>query len=150
MTGNALSLVTGIIAAGLYGNIGISCVICSASDWGTDIEILQRLSISTLWKSGLTALISCPERVDISFIIGSAIPQILTITGLIAAVAIMQFTYTFPLFLRFGYDVITDAMVADEAYTPGKGTRGRVDNWSQWSRWKRVCYERNSSLVLLT
>ena len=50
----------------------------------------------------------------------------------------MQFTYTFPPILRFGYDVITDAMAADAPYVPGQGARGRVDTWSQWSRWKRV------------
>jgi len=73
----------------------------------------------------------------LSFIVASAIPQVQTITGLIAAVAIMQFTYTFPPILRFGYDVITDAMAADAPYVPGQGTRGRVDTWNQWSRWKR-------------
>ena len=73
-----------------------------------------------------------------AFVIGSAIPQIQTIVGLIAAVAIMQFTYTFPPLLRLGYDVITDAMAADAPYVPGQGARGRVDTWSQWSRWKRV------------
>jgi len=73
-----------------------------------------------------------------AFIIGSAIPQVQTITGLIAAIAIMQFTYTFPFMLRLGYDVITDAMEVDGAYVPGKGTAGRVDNWNQWSRWRRV------------
>lgn len=50
----------------------------------------------------------------------------------------MQFTYTFPPFLRFGYDVITDAMAADAPYVPGNGATGRVDTWRQWSRWKRV------------
>ena len=70
--------------------------------------------------------------------VASAIPQIQTITGLIAAVAIMQFTYTFPPVLRLGYDVITDAMAADAPYVQGQGARGRVDTWKQWSRWKRV------------
>ena len=70
--------------------------------------------------------------------IGSAIPQVGTIVSLVAAVAIMQFTYTFPPILRFGYDVITDAMAADAPYVPGQGSRGRVDTWKQWSRWKRV------------
>ena len=50
----------------------------------------------------------------------------------------MQFTYSFPPIMRFGYDVITDAMAADEPYVPGSGSRGRVDTWRQWSRWKRV------------
>lgn len=74
----------------------------------------------------------------IAFVIGSAIPQVQTIIGLIASIAIMQFTYTFPPLLRFGYDVMTDAMVADQPFLPGKGVSGRVDGWHQWSRWKRV------------
>ena len=73
-----------------------------------------------------------------AFVVGAAIPQIQTIVGLIASVAILQFTYTFPPILRFGYDVITDAMAADAPYVPGQGARGRVDTWRQWSRWKRV------------
>jgi hypothetical protein len=77
-------------------------------------------------------------KINKAFVIGSAIPQIQTIVGLIAAVAIMQFTYTFPPIMRFGYDVITDAMAADAPYVPGQGARGRVDTWRDWSRWKRV------------
>ena len=42
-------------------------------------------------------------------------------------VGAMQFTYTFPPLLRFGYDVIKDAMAADALYVPGQGARGRVD-----------------------
>lgn len=60
------------------------------------------------------------------------------ITGLIAAIAIMeycipfssifwQFTYTFPLLLRLDYDVITDAVGSDELYSAGKGTSCRID-----------------------
>jgi hypothetical protein len=79
----------------------------------------------------------CIRILSLAFVIGSAIPQIQTIFGLIAALAIMQFTYTFPPILRFGYDVITDAMAADAPYVPGQGARGRVDTWNQWSRWKR-------------
>ncbi|KAG6910870.1 hypothetical protein DXG01_007187 [Tephrocybe rancida] len=121
-TGNALSLVTGIIAAGLYGNIGIKVVYINiVEDWLNGPRLLSRKG-RIVWST---------------FIIGAAIPQIQTITGLIAAIAIMQFSYTFPLFLRVGYDVITDAMMADEPYTPGRGASGRVDTWRQWSRWKR-------------
>lgn len=72
--------------------------------------------------------------------IGSAIPQVQTITGLIAAVAIMQFTYTFPFILRFGYDVITDAMMEDHLHIAGSGTVARIDTWRDWSRWRRVSW----------
>ena len=83
-----------------------------------------------------------------AFVIGSAIPQIQTIVGLIAALAIMQFTYTFPPILRLGYDVITDAMAADAPYVPGQGASGRVDNWNQWSRWKRVSSAMSESYLI--
>lgn len=73
-----------------------------------------------------------------AFIVGAAIPQIQSITGLIAAVAIMQFTYSFPPLLRVGYDVITDAMAADKKFTPGSGASGRIDTWKDRSRWMRV------------
>lgn len=76
-----------------------------------------------------------------AFVIGSAIPQIQTISALIASVAIMQFSYTFPFLLRAAYDVITDAMIADKTYVPGQGTSGRIDTWSDWSRWRRVSSE---------
>jgi hypothetical protein len=73
-----------------------------------------------------------------AFVVGSAIPQVQTITGIIAAAAIMQFTYTFPPLLWFGYQVRADAMIEDKAYSPGDGSKGRIDTWRHWSRWKRV------------
>lgn len=73
----------------------------------------------------------------IAFVIGSAIPQVQSIIGLIASIAIMQFTYTFPPLLRLGYDIITDAMTGDAPFLPGKGASGRIDGWHQWSRWRR-------------
>ena len=73
-----------------------------------------------------------------AFIIGSAIPQVQAISGLVAAVGTMQFTYTFPPLLWFGYQVVTDAMIEDKEYSPGNGSTGRKDTWKEWSRWKRV------------
>jgi hypothetical protein len=129
--GNVLSLITGIIAAGLYGNIGIKIVYINIiEDWLRGPPLLSAKG-RIIW----IALVSIYW--SLSFVIGAAIPQIQTIVGLIGAVAILQFTYTFPPLLRLGYDVITDAMAADAPYVPGKGASGRADTWSQWSRWKR-------------
>jgi hypothetical protein len=85
-----------------------------------------------------------------AFIIGSAIPQIQTINGLIGAIGVMQFTYTFPPLLRFGYDVISDAMVADKPYDVKEGCYRRIDSWNQWSRWKRasVVIHRNCCVLM--
>ncbi|KAF8636277.1 hypothetical protein AX17_003668 [Amanita inopinata Kibby_2008] len=129
--GNVLSLVTGIIAAGLYGNIGIKVIYINiVEDWFHGPRLMSG-------KGRIVWTFMVLLYWAIAFIIGSAIPQIQTITGLIAAVAIMQFTYTFPPFLLFGYQVIRDAMSEDAPYHPSRGTSGRVDTWRDWSRWKR-------------
>ena len=73
-----------------------------------------------------------------AFTICSAVPQIQTIGGFISAVSVMQFTFTFPPLLLLGYQVMTDAMTEDKAFSPGNGSKGRIDTWKEWSRWKRV------------
>jgi hypothetical protein len=50
----------------------------------------------------------------------------------------MQFSYTFPPFLLFGYSVITDGASEDHPHIPGTGAKGRIDTWRNWSRWRRV------------
>ena len=56
----------------------------------------------------------------------------------IAAVAVAQFSYTFPPLFMLGYHVMTDAASEDHSHIPGSGIRGRIDTWRDWSRWKRV------------
>ncbi|KNZ72606.1 N amino acid transport system protein [Termitomyces sp. J132] len=124
---NALSLVTGLIAAGLYGNIEV-IYINIVEGWLNGPHLLSRTG-RLVW----TLVVYW----SLAFVIGSAIPQIQTISALIAAIAIMQFSYSFPLLLRVTYDVMTDAMVADKEYVPGLGTSGRIDTWRHWSRWRR-------------
>ncbi|CAK5283068.1 unnamed protein product [Mycena citricolor] len=127
--GNVMSLVTGIIAGGLYGNIGIK-----GASSGPSLS----------WLTGHWVG-ACSEDIGqqipyplLAFVIGSAIPQIQTINGLVGAIGIMQFTYTFPPLLRLGYDVLSDAMAGDKPYDPDSGTGyHRVDTWRQWSRWRR-------------
>jgi hypothetical protein len=48
----------------------------------------------------------------LAFVIGAAIPQIQTISGLIAAVCIMQFSYTFPPLFLFMFLVRRDTLLA--------------------------------------
>lgn len=65
----------------------------------------------------------------LAFIVGSAIPQVQTISGLVAAICIMQFTYTFPPLLWAGFHMRLDAAVND----PG-------DSWASLSRWRRALF----------
>lgn len=129
--GNVLALITGIIAGGLYGNIGIKVAYVNiVEDWFKGPSLLSRKG-HFIWSIMVVIYWA------LAYIIGSAIPQVENISSLIAAVCIMQFSYTFPPALRLGYDVITDAMSEDAVYVPGNGTVGRIDTWKDSSRWKR-------------
>jgi len=129
--GNVLALITGIIAAGLYGNIGIKVAYINiVEDWFKGPSLLSR-------KGHVIWIIMVIVYWALAYIVGSAVPQVENISSLIAAICIMQFSYTFPPILRFGYDVITDAMSEDSTYIPGNGVTGRVDTWQDRSRWTR-------------
>lgn len=52
---------------------------------------------------------------SLAFIVGSAIPQVQTISGLIAAVCIMQFTYTFPPIMVVGFLTVRDGFMGGDA-----------------------------------
>lgn len=129
--GNILALISGIIAAGLYGNIGIKVAYVNIiEDWFHGPPLLSR-------KGHMIWAIMVVVYWALAYIVGSAVPQVENISSLIAAICIMQFSYTFPPALRLGYDVITDAMSEDAVYMPGHGTAGRIDTWKDSSRWRR-------------
>ncbi|KAF8313416.1 oligopeptide transporter protein [Clavulina sp. PMI_390] len=130
--GNVLALITGIIAAGLYGNIGLKVIYINIVEGWFKGPRLMSPKGRLLWTPLVFVYWS------LAFIVGSAIPQVQNISGLIASVAIMQFTYTFPPAMRCAYDIMTDAMIADGPYVPGSfSTSHRIDSWRDWSRWKR-------------
>jgi polyferredoxin len=73
----------------------------------------------------------------VAFLVGSAVPQFTNISSLVAAVCIMQFTYTFPTLLYFGLTIKEDAIHPDETFDPATGAVRRIDSWKDLSRWKR-------------
>jgi amino acid permease len=129
--GNILALITGIIAAVLYGNIGIKVAYVNiVEDWFRGPPLMSKRG-HLIWS------IMVIVYWGLAFVVGSAVPQLEYVSSFIAAVCIMQFSYTFPPILRFGYDVLVDAMAEDAVFVPGQGTSGRVDTWADNSRWKR-------------
>ncbi|KAF8663982.1 hypothetical protein AX16_000833 [Volvariella volvacea WC 439] len=130
--GNILALVTGIIAAAtsLPSEVIYINVVEERFEGPPLLSTRGRLT----WSVLVTTYCS------LAFVIGSAIPKIASIVGLIAAIAIMQCTYTFSPLFRFGYDVSIDAMSGDVEFVPGQGTKNRIDSWREWSRWKRSLF----------
>lgn len=140
---NALNLVSALIAAVLYGNIGIKVIyqnIIQDMLGGPDLTTKKG---KTLW------IFLVPLYYSAAFIIASAVPQFTNISSLVAAVCIMQFTYTFPTILYFGLKVQEHAMHPEEKFDPVTGTVNRVDSWRDWSRWKRGLFSRSIIMKLV-
>ncbi|KAF9265882.1 hypothetical protein L218DRAFT_1018756 [Marasmius fiardii PR-910] len=128
--GNIIGLITGIIAAGLYGNIGIKVAYYQIVEgWFNGPPFMSRKG-KLLWPFVVILYWA------LAFVIASAIPQVQTISGLIAAICIMQFTYTFPPLIWLGYQVRINAEGLSKDYSEGD-TSDPGDTYFTWSRWKR-------------
>lgn len=135
-TGNALtycnvaSIITAIVAAAIYGNVGIKVSYINIVE-----DICRGPSVYSRGGRVVWLVWSCLFWA-LAFIIGAAIPQINSLSGLISAIAIVNFSYTFPFMFLWNWLVQADAMKADGEWAPGSGNV-RVDRWTQWSRLSR-------------
>lgn len=131
---NIMYITTGLIAAVLYGNIGIKV---------TYIEVFQEIFNAPPLTSKRGKIYWCtlvPIYWAIAFVVCAAIPQFSYVSGLIGALCILQFTYTFPAMLAFGFQIQKDAMLPDqESFDPVTKTYSYVDKgWGRWVRGYKV------------
>lgn len=127
---NMLAILSGTIAAALYGNVGLKVVYVNTVE-----ALFKGPALNSRKGKWIWAVISVVYWA-LAFVIASSIPQVQTISGLIAAIAIMNFSYSFPFMLALIFYIKRDAMVGDTAYAPGVAAQ-RQDTWSHWSRWQR-------------
>ncbi|KAK0280145.1 hypothetical protein LTR35_008296 [Friedmanniomyces endolithicus] len=128
--GNVFNLISTIIAGGLYGNIGLKILYVNFIENFLKGPPLLSARGRYCWSALVIAFWW------VGFIIGAAIPQVQTLSGMVGAVTNMQFTYSFPTGFTFLYLVQLDATAEDGAYVPGSESK-RIDTWRQGSRWKR-------------
>ncbi|CAI7632362.1 unnamed protein product [Penicillium glandicola] len=127
--GNAISFITGVIAALLYGNIGIKVFYSVVL---RDIFHLPELTSRTgkwLWVG------IAPAYWALAWVVAAAIPQISNLASFVGAACILQFSYTFPPMLLVGFNVQNDAILPEEGFNPITGQAQRVDNGIK--RWIR-------------
>lgn len=118
---NAFGLTSSLIAALLYGNVGIKVVYNNLL-----MELLKFPSLGT--RAGKLAwVVVVPFYWAIAFILAAAIPQVTNLSGFIAALCILQFSYTFPPFLHFGFQIQKDAIQSGEGFDPATGQTIRHD-----------------------
>ncbi|KAH9905586.1 transmembrane amino acid transporter protein-domain-containing protein [Xylariomycetidae sp. FL2044] len=127
---NILSIITGLIAAVLYSNIGLKVVYVEVFH-----ELLRFPPLTTRTGKVWWAVL-IPVYWAVAFVIGAAVPQFSYVTGLVGAFFILSFTYTFPAWLAIGFWIKKDAMVeGEESFDPATNTYNYVDHG--WKRWRR-------------
>ncbi|KAL4064659.1 transmembrane amino acid transporter protein-domain-containing protein [Scleroderma yunnanense] len=129
---NAISLTAGLIAAALYGNIGVKVIYNNVL-----VELFGAPPL-TIRNGKYMFAILVVVYWALAFIIGSSIPQFSNITALIAAVCIFQFSYTFPPFMVLGYVMQRTALSGDKPYDVNNPHSSRIDSWRDRSRWARA------------
>lgn len=127
---NILGLVTGLIAAGLYGNIGMKVLYVELLQEIFGAPPLTEFAGKMLWAAVI------PVYWALAFIIGAAVPQFSLVSGFIGALFILSFTYTLPALLGLGYWIRKDAMVPEqETFDPTTGRYAYID--SGFQRYRR-------------
>ncbi|GAA94041.1 uncharacterized protein L969DRAFT_44800 [Mixia osmundae IAM 14324] len=127
---NVISLISGVIAACLYGNIGVKLIYHN---------ILETMLAFPSPSTSRGKLLWAPAVVSywlLAFVIAVSVPAFSALTAVVAAFAIFQFSYLFPNLLYLAYNINCGAMLADDPWTPGGGVK-RVDTFRNFSRWKR-------------
>ena len=127
--GNAFGLVSGMIAAFLYGNIGVKVIYSNVLMDLFNFPALETKKGKIIW------VVVVPIYWAIAFIVCCAIPQVSNLSGLVAAACILQFSYTFPPFLSLGYQIKKDAMQPGEGFDAATGQTIRHDGGM--GRWMR-------------
>lgn len=126
---NAIALVSTLIAALLYGNIGIKVLYSNVLMDIFGFPSLAQKSGKLIW----IALV--PLYWALAFVVAAAIPSVSNLQGLIAALCILQFSYTFPPFLMLFHNAQRDAIQEGEGFEESTGRTIRHDDGlSRWIR----------------
>lgn len=130
--GNIISLVSALIAAGLYGNIGIKVLYNNIF-----IDIFKSPPLTTR-RGKIIYAILVPIWWIIAFIIAAAIPDYFGFVSVMSASMLLNLTYTLPPLLALGFDCQKNAIRADhgEGFDPttGRVVRPQTGNVRRWMR----------------
>ena len=128
---NMISLIAALIAAGLYGNIGIKVLYNNVL-----MDIFNAPPLVTFRGKIFYAAI-VPIWWIIAFIIAAAIPDYFGFVSVISASTLLNLTYTLPPFIALGYDIQNKAHRADENEGFDPNTGAVIRNGTTMQRWMR-------------
>lgn len=124
-------MISGIIAAGLYGNIGIKVLYNNIL-----MDLLRAPPLNTKAGKVLWAII-VPIYWTIAFVVAASIPDFFGLVSVVAAFCIIQFCYSFPPLLALGYFIQRDSIRTSEGEGFNPTTGQVVRNDSGPIRWAR-------------
>jgi hypothetical protein len=113
---------SGLIAAGLYGNIGIKVLYNQVLQ-----EIFNAPPLNTKAGKYLFASI-VPIYWSLAFVVAAAIPDYFGFVSVIAAFCIVQFSYSFPPVIHLAYTMQKNAIRAEEGFDETTGETRRSDH----------------------
>lgn len=113
--GNMISLIAALIAAGLYGNIGIKVLYNNVL-----VDIFKAPPLVTRRGKWIYAAI-VPVWWAIAYVIAASIPDYFGFVAVIAASCLLNLTYTMPPFFALGYDLQKNSIRANEGFDPATG-----------------------------
>lgn len=127
--GNMVSLLSALIAGGLYGNIGIKVVYNNVF-----IDIFKAPPLTTQ-RGKIFYAILVPMWWIIAFIIAVAIPDYFGFVSVIAASMLLNLTYAFPPLFALSFDIQKNCIRTEngEGFDPATGrvmrSKGKVKRW---------------------
>lgn len=120
--GNVFAMVSAVIAAALYGNIGVKVLYNSIF-----VEFFRFPALIT--RGGkISWVVFIPIYWAIAFVIAAAIPNFSGLTSVVASFCILHFTYTFPPFLATAYWIQKFSAQEGEGFQPETGETIRHDS----------------------
>ncbi|EKG21088.1 Amino acid transporter transmembrane [Macrophomina phaseolina MS6] len=141
--GNVFAIITGLIAACLYGNIGIKVLYTNVGRAVFKFPALESK------KGKWIFVFVVPIYWAVAFVISAAVPQISYLGAFVGAAMILQFSYTFPPLLALGFNCMKDAMLPGEGFDPSTGRVVRNDEgWKRLLRGYRKQFWMNSFNVI--
>lgn len=127
--GNVMAFLSALIAAGLYGNIGVKVLYNNVFIDFLGVPPLSTKTGKMIW----VALI--PVYWSLAYVVSAAIPNFFGLSALVASLCILQFTYTFPPMLYLGYAIKNGAVLPGEGFDPATGQVTQLDRGPK--RWLR-------------
>ncbi|KAL2201776.1 putative amino acid transporter [Sarocladium strictum] len=119
--GNAFAMASALIAAALYGNIGVKVIYNNIL-----MEWFKAPSLNSRGGKLIFAAV-IPIYWAIAFVIAAGIPNFSGLTSVVAAFCILQFTYTFPPLLSIAFWIKKYSMQQGEGWNPATGEVTRHD-----------------------